>query len=152
MTKSELVMKCGNLMVFDWLMNSHDFPMQVTSVGDNWAYATFKGNEGDVWVYDDNDNIPVPIPITREILEKNGFEWKESAYDHDFDFALLWLKEKRTYIELRNFNKTIAIWFDYIMPNDGVYADIVFPVKYVHEMQQVLRLAGLDDIANNFKV
>ena len=152
MTKSELVMKCGNLMVFDWLMNSHDFPMQVTSVGDNWAYATFKGNEGDVWEYDDNDNIPVPIPITREILEKNGFEWKESAYDHDFDFALLWLKEKRTYIELRNFNKTIAIWFDYIMPNDGVYADIVFPVKYVHEMQQVLRLAGLDDIANNFKV
>lgn len=145
-------MKCEKLMVFDRIMNSHDFPMQVTSVGDDYLYADFEGNEGDVWEFDDNDNIPVPIPITREILEKNGFEWKESAYDHDFDFALLWLKEKRTYIELRNFNKTIAIWFDYIMPNDEVYADIVFPVKYVHEMQQVLRLAGLDDIANNFKV
>ena len=152
MTKSELVMKCRDFMVGDLIMNSHGFPMQITSVGDNYLYADFEGNEGDVWEYDDKINVPNPIPITREFLEKNGFEWKESAYDHDFDFALLWLKEKRTYIELRNFNKTIAIWFDYIMPNDGVYADIVFPVKYVHEMQQVLRLAGLDDFANNFKI
>lgn len=144
--------KCKDFMIGDWLQDNHQFPMQVTSVGDDYLYATFEGNKGDLWEYDDKINVPNPIPITREFLEKNGFEWKESAYDHDFDFALLWLKEKRTYIELRNFNKTIAIWFDYIMPNDGVYADIVFPVKYVHEMQQVLRFAGMTDMANNFKI
>ena len=144
--------KCKDFMIGDWLQDNHQFPMQVKVVGEDYLYANFEGNEADPWEFDDKDEQPQPIEITKELLEKNGFEWKKSAYDHDFDFALLWLKEKRTYIELRNFNKTIAIWFDYIMPNDGVYADIVFPVKYVHEMQQVLRLAGLDDIANNFKV
>ena len=147
-----VTIKCRDLMYGDWCRNGHGYPMQITNVGDDYAYATFEGLEGDPWEFDDKDNIPVPIPITREFLEKNGFEWKESAYDHDFDFALLWLKEKRTYIELRNFNKTIAIWFDYIMPNDGVYADIVFPVKYVHELQHALRLCGLNELANNFKI
>ena len=144
--------KCSEFQIGDWLQDYTRFPMQVKVVGEDYLYANFEGNEADPWEYDDKINVPNPIPITREFLEKNGFEWKESAYDHDFDFALLWLKEKRTYIQLRNFNKTIAIWFDYIMPNDGVYADIVFPVKYVHEIQQVLRLAGLTDMANNFKV
>ena len=35
---------------------------------------------------------------------------------------------------------------------EGAYANIVIPIKYVHQLQQVLRLAGLTDMANNFKV
>ena len=37
-----------------------------------------------------------------------------------------------------------------VVGEDYLYAD--FEDNYVHEMQQVLRLAGLTDIANNFKV
>lgn len=143
-------MKCRNLMVFDWIMNSHDFPMQVTAVGDDYLYADFEGNEGDVWEFDDKINVPNPIPITREFLEKNGCNFYERELD--YDFATRWFPKEKIYFEWRNGSKTLFIWFDYEPNNDGVYADIVVPVKYVHEMQQVLRLAGLDDIANNFKI
>ena len=34
----------------------------------------------------------------------------------------------------------------------GVYSDIVILVKYVHQLQQVLRLAGMAELANNFKI
>ena len=34
----------------------------------------------------------------------------------------------------------------------GVSADIMIPVQYVHQLQQVLRLAGMAELANNFKV
>ena len=35
---------------------------------------------------------------------------------------------------------------------EGAYANIVIPIKYVHQLQQVLRLAGMTDMANDFKV
>lgn len=36
--------------------------------------------------------------------------------------------------------------------NERAYADVIAPIKYVHQFQQVLRLAGMTDMANNFKV
>ena len=47
---------------------------------------------------------------------------------------------------------TLTIWFNYDKGNDGAFADISIPIKYVHQLQQVLRIAGLTDMANNFKV
>ena len=47
--------------------------MQITNVGEDYAYATWEGNEGDPWEFDDKDDQPKPIPLTPEILEKNGF-------------------------------------------------------------------------------
>lgn len=150
MTKSELVMKCRNLMVGDWIqIKDYVGTRQVAAVTENAAICHSNGSTGVLLVEDYEID---PIPISKEILVKNGFEWEESYYGDEFDFASLWLKEEKTYIEWKKVSGIIAIWFDYINPNDGVYADIVFHVKYVHEMQQVLRLAGLDDFANNFKI
>ena len=36
-------------MVGDWCCDKHGYPMQITNVGDDYAYATFEGNEGDPW-------------------------------------------------------------------------------------------------------
>ena len=36
--------------------------------------------------------------------------------------------------------------------NDGVYADIVISCKYIHQIQQILRIAGMTELANNFKI
>lgn len=132
----------------DWCCDKHGFPMQITNVGEDYAYATFEGNEGDPWEFDDKIEPPVPIAVSKEILEKNGFGWVESANGDEFDFALLWLKDKKTYIEWKNSSKTISIWFDC----EAAAADIVFPVKYVHQLQQVLRLAGMTELANSFKI
>ena len=43
-------------MVGDWCCDRHGFPMQITNVGDDYAYATFEGNEGDPWEFDDKDD------------------------------------------------------------------------------------------------
>ena len=42
-------MLCKELMYGDWCCDKHGFPMQITNVGDDYAYATFEGNEGDPW-------------------------------------------------------------------------------------------------------
>lgn len=73
-------MLCKELQFGDWCCDKHGFPMQITTVGDDYAYATFEGNEGDPWEFDDKDDQPQPIPLTPEILEKNGFVLHGKTY------------------------------------------------------------------------
>ena len=134
-------------MVGDWITNRNGFPMQITNVGEDYAYATFEGNEGDPWEFDDKDDQPQPIEITEDILKEN--RWKVQGYTL--------LPNEHYYVKdeggnhLLWSNGTLFIWFDYEKDNNRVY-DILVPCKYVHQMQQVLRIAGLTDMANNFKV
>ena len=151
--------KCRDLMVGDWIINRNGFPMQITNVGEDYAYATFEGNEGDPWEFDDKDDHPQPIPLTPEILEKNGCTWHERIWGYDMRggklskrFASRLFPDSKTYLEWYESKKTLTIWFDYLPDNEGIYSDILIPVEYVHQMQQVLRLAGLDDIANELKI
>ena len=141
-------------MIGDWLQDHTNFPMQVRVVGEDYLYADFEDNEGDMWEFDDKIEPPVPIEISKELLEKNAFNWREIRYSekHIMRYAYLTIKEHNTYIEWREDRKNIAIWLKQYYGHSDTYADIIIPVRYVHEMQQVLRLAGLTDIANNFKV
>ena len=143
--------KCRDLMVGDWITNRNGFPMQITNVGDDYAYATFEGNEGDPWEFDDKDDQPEPIEITRELLRANG--WEEHSYYSSFHKLsnYLFMKDKNgNHLDL--IHGTLAIWNDHEPDNDGVYSDILIPIKYVHQLQQALRLAGMTDMANNFKI
>ena len=141
-------MKCKELMVGDWITNRNGFPMQIINVGEGYAYATFEGNEGDSWEFDDKDDQPQHIEITECILKQNKWEVQgytllpsEHYYVKDEDGNhLLWN------------NGVLSIWFDYKKDNDEVFSDIAVPCKYVHQLQRALRLAGLTDMANNFKV
>ena len=126
-----IVMKCRELMVKDWVANQYGTPIQIYSTGDNGAYA----NTGDtLWVFEDNEYKPQPIPLTPEILEKNG--WKEIEYWHEYN-------DGNTIIQYSLSN----IW--------GIINGIEiehFKCEYVHQLQHLLRLCGLDEIADNFKV
>ena len=99
---------------------------------------------------DDKDNELHPIEITKKILKAN--RWKVRSY------TVFGVAKEYKYIKdykgnhLQWSHGTLAIWLDYEKDNDGVYADIIFPCKYVHQLQQVLRLAGMTDMANNFKI
>ena len=147
--------KCHDLMVRDWITNRNGFPMQITNVGEDYAYATFEGNEGDPWEFDDKDDQPQPIEITEDILKQN--KWvvqgstllpNEHYYVKDADGNhLLWSNGT-----LSIWFDCLSIWFDYKKDNNEVFSDVTVPCKYVHQLQQVLRLAGLMDMANNFKV
>ena len=146
-------MLCKELQFGDWCCSGHELPMQITNVGEDYAYATFEGNEGDPWEFDDNDDHPYPIPLTNDILRKNG--WRaESFMDSPWNsFVLIYyfVKDEGD-IHLEFKCDTLTIWFNNEKGDDGAIADISIPIKYVHQFQQVLRLAGLTDLANNFKV
>ena len=127
-------MLCKELMVGDWCCDKHGFPMQITNVGDDYAYATFEGNEGDPWEYDDNDDQPQPIPLTPEILEKNG--WKDDG---------LWY-------EYQDGTNTIQSCLPDMRGIINGIENKEFQCKYVHQYQHLLRLCGLNELADNFKI
>ena len=127
-------MKCKELMVGDFCRSGHGFPMQITNVGDDYAYATFEGNEGEPWEFDDKDEQPEPIPLTTKILEKNG--WKYTTYCHEYQDG----------------KNTIQCRLPYMLGRINGIDIERFKCKYVHQYQHLLRLCGLNELANNFKV
>ena len=87
-----------------------------------------------------------PIPLTAEILEKNGWERdidKEWKYNNSHilpHYCYQWEKRNvkiEMYAGLEGFTISLII-------GRRFYA--------VHELQHVLRLYGLDELADNFKV
>ena len=152
--------KCRALMVGDWCCDKHGFPMQITNVGEDYAYATFEGNEGDPWEFDDKDDQPEPIPLTPEILEKNGFspetfltaEWEKEVYFKEFSSCVVEPDDSGKYIfgTVTYWNKTDGDG----SPKDWgtMYESRIYNLQYVNELQHALRLMGLNELADNFKV
>lgn len=63
-----------DLCVGNWVYDGErtQFPMFVQTIGEDYVYLNFEGNEGDVW-----ESTPEElqgIPITLDILEKSGFD------------------------------------------------------------------------------
>lgn len=99
------------------------------------------GVYGDIEVRRENTNIYggeediEPIPLTEEILFKNGFEY-----------------------EMEKITSTSNGY--YIFRLEDFYIDIYThsygfgcaTINYVHELQHLLRLCGLNDLADNFKI
>ena len=136
--------RCRALMLGDWCCDKHGFPMQITNVGDDYAYATFEGNEGDPWEFDDKDDQPQPITIAKILLVNNG--WKEHGYlDPGYSYSFC-------SIDREGFNLKWKNEYLFIRINSGEIPDMLSSVKYVHQLQQILRLYGLNELADNFKV
>ena len=132
-------MKCRELQIGDWITDNNGFQWQITVAGDDYAYATFEGNEADPWEFDDKDDQPEPIPITPEILEKNGFiKVNSQRYDYGSPDTDCYVKvnPKKNMIHVNGRNA-----------NSNLYSH-----SFVHELQRALRLCGLNGLANNFKV
>ena len=124
-------MKCRELMVNDWVANQYGTPIQIYSTGDNGAYA----NTGDtLWVFEDNEYKPQPIPLTPEILEKNG--WKETQYWHEYQDG----------------KSTIQCCLPDMRGRINGIEIEHFKCEYIHQYQHLLRLCGLNELADNFKV
>lgn len=158
--KTETI-RCRALMVGDWCCDRHGFPMQITNVGDDYAYATFEGNDGDPWEYDDKDDQPEPIPLTPEILEKNGWYYGLTSDEEDAEYCLGGCHYDRHWCYDEG-----AGSISLIFPNDtdggeliiddqsfNRHLNLVFcDTLHVHELQRELRVCGLNELADNFKV
>lgn len=129
-------MKCNELMVGDWIAEIYGLPMQVVSVGKDYLYADFEGNEGNVVKFDDKSYKPYPIVLEDEFFEIN-----------DFDERILYHR-KGTIVHAKSGNNGYDITIGMF---DAPFASDV-NVHYVHELQQLLRLGGFTELANNVKV
>ena len=129
-----VTVKCRDLMIGDWvLINNILRKIQAIDSID----AEIQADDEVYYVgedrYHSEDKIE-GVPLTPEILEKNG--WKETEYWHEY-------KDGDTIIQC----SLHKIW--------GIINEIEiehFKCEYVHQYQHLLRLCGLDELANNFKV
>ena len=143
--------RCRDLQFGDWIADNHGFKWQITVVGDDYAYATFEDNECDPWEFDDKDDQPEPILLSGTVLIDNG--WDAHSYTSPHNLKIYYyVKDESGYHLIWN-RGILSIWLDWEKDKEeGAYANIVIPIKYVHQLQQVLRIAGLNELADNFKV
>lgn len=131
-----------DLMIGDWVMvaecvaDAHfiDYPDKIESIRDGLVGLESDGLETII------ERI-APIPLTAEILEKNGFVKSYGVSDtppYDKD------EEGNMYYSFKGEHKFWGWWQPdntYYIPANAM-GDIV--IKYLHELQHALRLAGID--------
>lgn len=121
-------MKANELMVGDWVYDpepdADGYIYKFIIEPEDFTNKTFL------------DSIS-PIPITLEILKKNGFE--EIYYD-GYHYGLFSYKnnEEKCDIELDPENGCFECYFD-----DDINS-LNIKIKYVHELQHILRMCGID--------
>ena len=125
-------MKCKELMINDWVSDKYGYLMQITVIGD--GYVSFEDDEGNLCQLDDKCNQPEPIPLTYEILKKNG--WKDAEF----------------WCEYQEGNNSIQVCLPDMRGRINGIEIEHFKCECVHQYQHLLRLCGLDELADNFKI
>lgn len=144
-------MKAEELMVGDWVIHP-DLGALKVGIINNWNDT--------VW---NDDNIsgnmsPIqelrPIPLTAEILEKNGF--KKGGYTNLSPDYYLETKEYCVQVNLHHTpdKRDFLSVYSNNNPNSEVisYGCRETAEWYAHKLQQLLRICGLLELANNFKI
>ena len=141
-------MKATELMIGDWLRyspksislnNNYGGPYRVEGVSQDTISLGAKNYRFVV-----SDKEIDPIPLTPEILEKNGFGFVKS-YDIRSVWNGQWIYkglELATCCLNRDDNWPCFINID----------DSNIKCEYVHQLQHALRLCKLDELADNFKI
>ena len=124
-------MKVEDLMLGDWVQ-VEGIPLRVGGLSNYDIYVDlFRGNESEVYSQiwaDEMDSIQ-PIPITPEILEKNGWEHK------------WWWVHPSTSI---CFQEKITGDFRVMPDTECDKRDWFTTIKYVHELQHLYKLCGIE--------
>lgn len=118
-------------------------PIQIVSVlgAEQLVFGRIEELDGFTTIYLKAEHIE-PIPLTPEILEKNGFDapkakvWNDSWY---------WSNRKDVALELR---ESFGLWYMEIVTKEqrsGLQSNRKLGIgfKYVHQLQHALRLAGV---------
>lgn len=137
-------MNIRELQIGNWVYSGEkaQFPMQITGIfqdsKEGTVYLDFEGNEGDVFESEVEDIVP--IPITAELLEKNGFRkmgqciWNyavEATWEKYIDSNISVALEKYHDDDNMVFGYGSCLW-------NGVN------IKYVHQLQNAMRLCGIE--------
>ena len=134
-------------MIGDWLQDEHAFPMYVTAVGTDYVYADFEGNKGDVLEYQDRDfrdGTAQPVELTPDMLIANGFTRENNKYRLTIQASSTLLRIENMDLCFEGMARLFALSVCGSIHN--------FRVRYVHELQHILRLMDLSELADNFKL
>lgn len=146
------------LMIGDWVQGFSENTFAEILEISHCGRVTISTQDGQTITLNSKDIQP--IPLTKEILDKNGFYWGYSGKEEEFmsdgnriRFGKHWVFDKG--------EGSISIILpsedsSEIIIDDGCNnRNIFFSFNdriYIHELQQALRLAGLVEIANSFKL
>lgn len=122
-------MKATDLMVGDFV-NVNDIPLRVGAIRQD-ELGFFDNDYKIYWCSDDEFDRIDPIPLTEEILVKNGWDFTKRKYGVYCD------EDKRRDLELSRDEKDGFYW----SINTDEYE--ILRITYVHQLQHLLRLCGI---------
>ena len=132
------------------------------------SYNSYRGEDYVDWVdcevWDELSlNDIKPIPLTEKILERNGFKKYEGDYHNEY-VCEKW--DETSYYEIvicwkDSYDNGALDAFNHVQWDEGWKLDIIgegsynkgwCKTIYLHELQHALRLCGLNELADNFKL
>lgn len=116
-------MKANELMIGDWVQDRSGAKIKIVNIEYHCTRVLLNGEELILACFEQANLMP--IPLTPEILEKNGFS-DNYAYD-DLSYAA---------------GATGNIIGVHILGEGGIMDEMYF--KYVHQLQHALRLCGIE--------
>ena len=137
-------MKCKEFMVGDWIL-INNIPHKIQAIDS--IDAEIRADDELYYIgedrYHSEDKIE-SVPITPEILEKNSIRKRRDEYA-----VFGWEGMKLWYVTLEDFKPQYDFWFITSSDRD---LNISGQIRYVHQLQHALRICGLDELADNFKI
>ena len=129
-------MKANELMIGDWVYDGDKtkFPMYVETIGEDYVYLNFDGNESDPW-----ETTPEElqgIPLTGELLEKIGFTLKDGLWRHKWGIKV---KPEDGFVFIENKDK------EHWMYGTCTCED----VWYLHQLQNLVRIITKKELLIN---
>lgn len=129
-------MKISNLMIGDWVAYFGDieskYPVKIEGM-DIATGALITSDREDVGF----DGIS-PIPLTSEILEKNGFKkFVAGSY-------IIPSKGEENFTCITPMEKMPNANGKWLVAIKNGYTDVKIPITYIHELQHALRICGIE--------
>ena len=117
-------MEAEDLMIGDWVYNHRYWECPIVEIHKNSAIVIARHYGEEEFLLSELR----PIPLTTDILEKNGF-----VYDsEDKLFEDIYPRISMLYAQYR------------LVENGGINYGEMSEIKYVHQLQHALRLCGID--------
>lgn len=133
-------MKTSELQINDWVLERDGGYAKVIGIEHMGTVDTSRGITIDMYLN--------PVPLTPEILVLNGLE-KVPTAPHNYFNSDLWDCDVIINISEDTYEDTYHV-YKFTDHNDNAF--VCFSLCYVHELQHVLRLCGLFELADNLKL
>ena len=134
-------MKPTELMIGDKLKTVFNQKIvRVNEIKQNCLYTEDNGYE-----YNELE----PIPLTEKILEMNGFTHNVTAPCGYYNASVYDMHDILFHVSGDTYEDT---WHTEVFIDHNNNEYVLFNLCYVHELQHVLKLCSLNDLADNLKV